>query len=264
MKLGIISAWSDAGLAKVAEYGLGYAEVCLNNPGEGEAVYNNVAAIKESCAKYGVNVASMGRWGVKRLLPDGSFNPEELKQDKFIVAAAAEVGCPVFNMGVNPIKDMSFEDNAALAVEYIKEVKAYADEKGVKVALYNCDWENILFDKRGWDIALPAVPGLGIKYDTSHCINRNGDTLKEMLEYGKYIYHFHVKGTLRIDGRHVDDPPAGLDQTPWGAVMDLLYIHDYEGVLSIEPHSHVWCKGKRADWGVLFTKNFISKFILED
>lgn len=71
----------------------------------------------------------------------------------------------------------------------------------------------------------------------------------------------HIKGTVKVEGEQVDDPPAGMDDTKWPAVFALLYKTGYNGSLSIEPHSSTW-KGELADKGVDFTINYIRPFIL--
>lgn len=57
--------------------------------------------------------------------------------------------------------------------------------------------------------------------------------------------------------------PVGLDQTNWGAVMDVLYTVGYNGMLSIEPHSGYWM-GVRGQWGVEFTINYIKPYIMPE
>ncbi len=258
MKLGIIGGESEKDFQYVQSLGLSYIEFCIN---VGQNAFEHAARAEEIAGyskKYGVAVSSVGRWGTERLLPDGTVNDEEYRSDLALIDMAAAVGCPVFVCGCNEVKEMSFIDNALLAADYFQKLVDYGAARGVRIAVYNCDWGNVIFDRRGWDIVLPKVGGLGIKYDTSHCINRGGDTLQEMLDYGKHFYHFHIKGTVRINGRHVDDPPAGMDMTPWGAVMDLLYLHDYKAVMSIEPHSSVWRRGNREDWACALPSNISS------
>ena len=45
---------------------------------------------------------------------------------------------------------------------------------------------------------------------------------------------------MNVNGKHVDDPPAGMDGTNWGALISILHKHGYDGMLSIEPHSSTW------------------------
>ena len=68
---------------------------------------------------------------------------------------------------------------------------------------------------------------------------------------------------LYIDGEHYDDAPAGLDGINWGAHMDLLYTKNYNGVLSIEPHSSYW-RGTKGEWGIDFTINYMRPYVMPD
>lgn len=261
MKLGIISNPDEAGFQYVKKFGLDTTEYCINVGTDAKAVLARADELKGYSAQYGVQVASIGRWGTDRVTAEG-FNQAEYEQDLALIDLAQALGCPNFVCGCNPVEGMPFVKNALLAVDYFRALVDYAAPKGVRVLVYNCDWNNIIYDKRGWDIVLPQVPGLGLKYDTSHCINRDGDFLWEMKEYGQYIGHFHVKGTLRVRGDNIPDPPAGLDDIPWGAVMAILYTHEYNGALSLEPHSHVWNEGPQGDWGVRFTIGMMEKYVM--
>jgi sugar phosphate isomerase/epimerase len=137
----------------------------------------------------------------------------------------------------------------------------FGKEKGVRVAVYNCEWSNFVVNAKAWEKVLPRVEGLGIKYDPSHAIGRNCDILTELRDFGKYVCHFHVKGVIKIDGKEYDNPPAGLDMIPWGAVLDMLYTNGYTGGLSIEPHSSKWL-GRRGEWGIDFTIKYIGQFLM--
>jgi len=263
MKLGIISWPAEEGFRYVKKYGLDTTEFCINVGTDAKAYAARAEEIKGYCEQYGVRVASIGRWGTKRVTAEG-FNQEEYEQDLALIDLAGAIGCPNFTCGCNAVEGMPFEENAQLAVEYFKALVKYARPKGVTVLAYNCDWGNIIHDKRGWDFVLPKIPELGIKYDASHCINRDGDYLHEMMEYGQHIGHFHIKGTLRVRGQNIPDPPAGLDDIPWGAVMAILYTHGYEGALSLEPHSRVWSEGPRGDWGIRFTIDMMRRYLIPE
>jgi sugar phosphate isomerase/epimerase len=216
-------------------------------------------------AKYGVKVCSVGRWGTKRLLEDGSFNQEEFQQDLALIDMASAVGSPYFVCGCNKASNaFSREENIDFAIAYFRTLAEYAEPKNVKILVYNCDWNNFIYDKSSWDIVFPAVPALGLKYDTSHCINRGGDYLEEIRTYGNLIGHFHLKGTVRINGKNIPDPPAGMDDIAWGAVIATLYYRKYNGVLSIEPHSSVWTAGALGSFGVKFTVEYFQKYVFED
>ena len=263
MKLCIINGWEEEHFKAVSEKGLHAVEFCANDNYDSAEILAKAEKIKSYSEKYDVAVASIGRWGMDRIDESGSIKPEAMQHDKNLVELASIVGCPVFNCGVNYAESFSFDENCEFAIKYLSELIAYGKERNVKIAVYNCDWSNFIYNERAWAVILHALPDLGIKYDASHCIHRNGDYLKEMRDWAKRFYHFHVKGVLYIEGKEYDDPPAGLDQINWGAVMTLLYDNDYNGALSIEPHSGYW-KGGKGQWGVDFTIKYMSQFLMPD
>ena len=157
---------------------------------------------------------------------------------------------------------MSYYENCGLAIRYFEELLALGKETGVKIAVYNCRWNNFVCCDPAWTLILGHLPELGIKYDASHCINESeNDYLEEIKKWGSRFYHVHIKGTLRIGGDHVDDPPAGLDMINWNALMGMLYAVGYDGNLSIEPHSGVW-EGELGEKGIDYTIRYIKERML--
>ena len=262
MKLGIINGWAESCFQYVSSRKLEFIEWCVNNRKDIENINNDIENIKGYIAKYNMPIASIGSWGHNRIDPEtGDINKVEFDYDAQLVDICEKVGCPVFVTGVNYVKDMTLLDNCNAAVKYLKAIVEYAAAKGIKVAVYNCDWNNYVCEPKIWDLVLPNVPGLGIKYDTSHCRNRRGDYIDEAVRYGDKFYHVHIKGHLRVKGEGYDDAPAGLDDTNWPAFMDVLYTKNYDGGLSIEPHSNYW-KGLKGQWGVDYTINFMRNLIM--
>ena len=263
MYLGIINGWADGCLKAVRDKGLGWVEFCVNHNYDSAEVLAEKERIKESCEKYDVRVGAIGRWGMKRIDENGAIIPEALQHDKNCIDLASFLGCPVFNAGCNEVKGKSFLENCEIAIDYFSRLIEYGKERNVKIAVYNCDWENFVVSDPAWDVVLGRLPELGIKYDTSHCRGRGGDYLAELKKWGDRVYHFHVKGTLYINGKGYDDPPAGLDNVNWGAVMAMLYIKKYDGMLSVEPHSGNW-RGKVGQWGIDFTIRYITPYIMPE
>ena len=261
MKLGII-ADPDVESAKwVAQKGLHYLEYCYNGGNDVGVLEQRVPALKQAYAQYDLHLGSLGRWNEKKIDENGAIIEEAMDNTRRLIDIAADLGAPVFVTGVNYVDSLTYLDNLNAAVAFLRKTVAYGKEKGVKVAVYNCDWCNYVRKPDVWRIVLEAVPELGIKFDPSHCINvHHGDYLAEIHEFGDRIYHFHLKGTLNIAGDHVDDPPAGLDATNWGAVLGLLYAKGYDGMLSIEPHSSTW-QGDMGDWGVDYTIQYFKKML---
>ncbi|NMP37304.1 MAG: sugar phosphate isomerase/epimerase [Clostridiales bacterium] len=261
MTLGIITSFDDKGFQQAKSLGLDFIEICYNVGNDCKEFYDNRDALKERAERYGVKVGSIGRWGSDKIDADGKIIEEELKNSYMLIDVCSELGCEVFNTGVNYVEKFSFFENVGFAIDFLGKLCEYGRKKGVDIATYNCDWNNFVREPKVWKLTHNHLKELGIKYDPSHCINSgSGDYLGEMVEWGDRFYHFHLKGTLNINGEHIDDPPAGLDMINWQAVMGMLYAKGYNRTLSIEPHSGTW-RGDLGAWGVRYTVDYMSKLI---
>lgn len=266
MKLGIISTWNEDGIKRVRDYGLENAEFCINEGNDGAKVLALADEVKGNLSKYGVSVGACGRWGSKRVDDDGKIIEQAMTHDKNLIEFCSKIGCPVYNCGVNAPANLGFSASCDVASEYLTELVKFGEERGVKIAVYNCIWENFIHSPHEWDIILDNVKNLGIKFDPSHSINHNNGKevyLSEMRDYADKFYHFHLKGVVYIDGKKYDEPPVGLDSVRWGNVFDILYTKNYDGLCSLEPHSPLWTV-RKASWGVTFSINYLKQFFIPD
>jgi sugar phosphate isomerase/epimerase len=255
MKLGIIASPEAASFHKAQADGLEFVEFCINVGSDIEAFVGTVPALKKASEQTGVKVGSIGRWGSDRIGKQGIVE-EELQVSFRLIDAAAEFGCPNFVCGVNYVEELSFYQNATLAIDYFHKLIEYGMPKGVAISAYNCHWNNFVDEDMAWTVIHGHLPELGIKFDPSHSRYAGRDYQKELRDWGGRIRHVHIKGSVIIDGQRFDDPPAGLDQTDWRTFMAILYGKGYEGGLSIEPHSDVW-RGELGSKGVRFTVDFM-------
>ncbi len=261
MQLGMIAPVWEQSFKEAKSKGLAFLEFCLNVGYDCKPFFQDVPKIKQWQEKYGVKVQSIGRWATNKFTEQGEVIQDELEINQRLIEVAGELGCPNYVCGVNYLKDLSLYNNAGLAIDYLSNLLNTAEKYGVKVAVYNCRWNNWIVDPRSWELICGHLPQLGIKFDPSHSIYAGGDYLQEIRDWGKRIYHFHIKGSLPIDGIRFDDPPAGLDVTNWGAIIAILYAQKYEGGLSIEPHSVNW-EGDLGERGLDFAINYVKRFLL--
>ena len=261
MELGIISGYDENSFKIAAENKLSFLEFTINIDHNTEEFFCALGEIKGFITKYGVMVQSIGRWGTDRINQNGTLVEDELQISYKLIDAASFLGCPNFVCGCNYINSLSYYENCTLAISYFEKLLEYSQTKGVKISSYNCRWNNFVVDPMSWTLIHGHLKELGIKFDSSHSIYNGGDYLKEMRDWGDRFNHVHIKGSLVIDGQRFDDPPAGLDGTNWGAFMNILYAKNYEGGLSIEPHSSYW-KGELGDKGVNYTIQYIKKLLL--
>jgi len=66
---------------------------------------------------------------------------------------------------------------------------------------------------------------------------------------------------MKADHNLYDNPPAGIDSINWRAFFAALYQHNYDGYLSIEPHSATW-QGEKGEKGVKYTIKYIRDLML--
>ena len=260
MKLGIIRGYNEDAFRYVKDHGLDFIEVCSNFDPESEDFIANIDKTKALIEKYELPILSVGRWNAE-VVKDGEISADTVVLLKKQIDAVSAIGCPVFNLGVNRDEGISLYKNYVLAVEYLREMIEYAGDKNVKVALYNCAWGNFLCEPKAWEIVLPELPELMIKYDCSHSYGRRADYLKELNDWLPRVAHMHVKGSIIVDDKYVDDPPAGLDALRWTEIFALIYKHGYDRTLSIEPHSATW-QGDLGERGICYTIDFIRKMML--
>lgn len=255
MKLGIIASPETTSFRKAAAMGLEFLEFCINVGSDVEGFLASVDSLKQESIKTGVGVQSIGRWGSDRINAQGVIE-EELRISYRLIDAASELGCPNFVCGINDVDGLSLYAKSSYAIEYLSKLIEYGKAKNVSISTYNCSWNNFVVEPTAWSIIHGHLPELGIKFDPSHSRYGGRDYLKEMRDWGQRFNHIHIKGSVIIDGRRFDDPPAGLDQTDWGTFMALLYGKGYAGGLSLEPHSEVW-SGELGDKGVLYSIQYM-------
>lgn len=257
MKLGMISPSHDAaGIQRIKALGLDYAEFDVNAD---DISYLNRAEIRKALSEAGVKLGAVGRWGRDRITADGSICAKEQKDEFDLIDMCAELGCPVYITGCNYVDGLSYYQNVSAAIAYFQSLIDYAAGR-VKLCVYNCSWNNYVNKPHEWDIINDHLKALGIKFDPSHTVNGGRDYLSEAALYGANFDHVHLKGTLNIDGRHIDDPPAGMDMINWGALLSILRKYNYQGMLSIEPHSATW-QGELGEQGLKYTIDYFKKLL---
>lgn len=264
MKLGMIrNGCTDADFRFVKDKGLDFIEVCHNYPADAEGWLARLDEIKALCTKYSLPILSCGRWNGDGgpLDAAGKVRPEAFDEAKRVIEACSALGCPVYNCGCNRIEGMSLFRNYEAAIGWFSSLIEFGRPLGVRIATYNCHWNSFVDNMVAWEVIHGELPDLGIKFDASHSVSAGRDYLEEMRLWGTRFLHVHVKGVLRVNGNYVDDPPAGLDQLNWPAILGMLYKANYAGNLSIEPHSSTW-KGKLGDRGLDLTIRYMRSLLV--
>ena len=300
MKLGIIMPPKPESFEQAKELGLDFVEFDCNPADFFGAPMAELTArqeeLKAASQRAGIEVGAVGRWASHILDENGQVKPEEWDEVKAVIDFGAYLGAKHYLCSVNYVKELSYYKNITAAIQVLKDIVAYAKEKGMETAIVNCCMGgNYIRTPEQWKLVLSEVPGLGIKYDPSHSFvhgGQNGAYLEEGLEWGAHFKYCHVKGVIqRGDSREeeqwammdlakahpelkeelmaktfggnnwYDNPPAGIDVINWRAFFAILYKYGYDGYLSIEPHSPTW-QGELGQKGLRYTIKYIRDLML--
>jgi len=256
--LGIISWIGEQDFKRARDRELACVELDVND--RAEEFLAHVDEVEAYSRKYEMPVAAIGRWGSDRIDKNGPRG-EELQLEYRLIEAAARLSCPVYITGCNYVDEISYYENVTYAIRYFEKLIAFGRDRGVKIAVYNCRWNNFVCTPTEFRLIHGYLKELWIKYDPSHCIYDGGDYMKEARDWGHRFAHVHLKGSVVIGGERYDDPPAGMDQTNWGAFLSVLYAKKYQGVLSIEPHSANW-QGQLGEKGINATIKYFKNILL--
>ena len=194
--------------------------------------------------EYNLNVVCVGLWG-KRYMDSAVGEQAEAELERAL-EYAGEVEPSVFVTGTEVPAELG--DDAAWdeGLAYYGELLDHIQSHGYDVAFYFGHGENPLL---GYDLEemrrfTEALPAAKLKVDPANLLFGGLDPKRVLYEFGDRVGHFHIKDGLQIeiDGEPtvVDQPPAGMGDVPWGNLIDLLYLNDYDGALCIEPHGSYW------------------------
>lgn len=261
MELGIIAPVAEESFVYAHKLGLEFVEFCINGNDRGELLEKYEDQIHQWIEKYEVKIGSIGRWKSVIQFPDGSIDPNEIEIAGKLLGFAEKFNCPNYICGCNYQDSRSKFLNYSTAISFFEKVLEMVPES-VKVSVYNCKKMNFINTREAWSLVHGHLPELGIKFDPSHSRYAGSDYLQELVEWGDRIYHVHLKGSMIVNGQRIDDPPAGLDQTDWMSIINILRAKGYDRTLSIEPHSPVW-QGKLGEKGVEYTVRYFRSLMLQ-
>jgi sugar phosphate isomerase/epimerase len=301
MKLGIIVPSEADQFKVAKDLGLDFVEMDMNSPeywgGKPiSEIRSSLPVYVKAQEDTGVELGAVGRWASKILDCSGDIIDDEWNEVKSIIDIGHELGSKYYLCSVAYVKELSYYKNITAAIKVLNKIVSYAASKGMETAIVNCIMgDNYIRTPEQWRLVLDEVPGLGIKYDPSHSFVHGGKTgayMEEALNWGDKFKYIHIKGVIQGDGHDektewfyhrlikeypeisdelnkamehgrkvYDNPPAGIDSINRRAFFGILYKFDYDGYLSIEPHSPSW-RGEKGMKGVKYTIKYIRDLMI--
>jgi len=217
--------------------------------------------LRATLQRHNLSISAIGVW--RREYLDPEKGPGHVQQLKTAIDYASDVECPVLVTGASGLEGQPIEEAQDQFVEIFKPIVAEAGEKGVRIALYLGHGNTVLDVPQGTDRLLAALPEIGIKFDPANPTFRCGDWTPFVHKYGDRIFHFHIKDQILIGKELIELPPAGMGDIHWGKLIAMLYQHNYQGVLSIEPHGKLWGhQGPLRKQCILMSRNHVQQFLM--
>lgn len=207
-----------------------------------------------------VHPAAIGCWGQEMISKDPAMRGIAARRVVNTINFAAELHCPIVMVGGGDRDGDDLKSKLKDVVEVYKPIMDHAAEKNVRLCFYNCHWVNCVVGPEAWDVVLPALPNMGIKFDPSHPYHVGQDPYQHLADYVGHVIHFHAKEVLKVGDTVVDEPMAGQGDFHWGRLIGILYKGGYKGVISIEPHSETW-SGVNRHPGILVAKRELERFL---
>lgn len=275
MKLGVVSAIYDQSDFKemidlAAREGLECVEVACWPRGKAERRYAGVSHIDTAgmtedtareitsyCASKGVGISALAYYPNPL---DENLEKRQACIDHLytVIDAAAMLDVNLVTTFIGRMQHATVSENIAEAGRVWKPILAYAEQRGVRIAIENCpmlftetEWpggQNIMTTPAIWRRVFEEIDSdnLGINYDPSHFVWQQIDYLAPIREFKEKIFHVHCKdiklyrdrlaevGTMALPLEYMSPKLPGLGDVDWGAYISALTDIGYDGPVCIE------------------------------
>jgi sugar phosphate isomerase/epimerase len=257
MKLGFLTDGNPADVHFAATEGFDCLELALFGD---TPLFEDHSAFKSALTETGIPLAAVSIFGQNYFDPtEGESRMTRLKKVADLTAALES---PIFVFGTGSTLPGNTEQEwVSAGVEKFRPIISHAQGNGLTVAFYNCHWENFIDRPSAWEIALPQLPGVGIKFDPSHPIQMGRDWKAELLAAGPNLKHAHAKDVLNVGGKFIADPNPGLGDIRWESFFGILNHIAYDGAVCIEPHSAIYTGEKRHDF-LRLSHKYLRQFMI--
>lgn len=259
MQLGFLTDGRVEDVAFATRHGFDCVELALFGD---TALFDHHRTFKWSLREHGIGLAAVSLFGQSYFHADGAERQKLVDRLRRVADLAAALGAPVLVAGSGTPAGASEAEQGKAAIEGMRPVIQEAQAKGLKFAIYNCHWENVIDRPAAWERALAELPGVGIKFDPSHPIQSGRDWKAELLAAGPHLMHAHAKDVLQVGGKFVADPNPGLGDIRWEEFFGILYHAGYDGAVCIEPHSSIYTGARRYEF-LKLSGQYLRRFFTE-
>ncbi len=172
-----------------------------------------------------------------------------------LIEAAELFGCRVVCGFAGRLPGKSVPNCIPHFQEVFLPLTRLAEERGVRIALENCDmggtWDtgdwNIAHAPAAWEMLFEAVPSeaLGLEWEPCHQMVSLIDPLPQLRQWVSKVFHVHGKDAtvmwdvIRRRGIRGGEPyvyhrTPGFGDTNWADVISILRLGGYRGAIDVE------------------------------
>ena len=242
-----VACWPASGGERRRYAGVSHIDVERFDPAE----------VRDVLDQHGLEISSLAYYP-NNLHPDPGERRTANTHLRKVIDAAAALEVPTVGTFVGRDKTKSIPENFREFRRVWPRIVAYAESKGVNVAIENCpmifSWDewpggtNLASTPAVWDEMFTIVPSerFGLNLDPSHLVWLQIDYERVVRDYASRILHVHAKD-MEIDrdglyrhgtasqgmGWQVPRLP-GLGEVRWDRFLAQLYRVGYDGVVSVE------------------------------
>jgi sugar phosphate isomerase/epimerase len=248
--------------------------------------------IKEYFSAYGLKISSLAYY-------DNNLDKDPVRRafinnhTKKVIDAAVMLGTPLVGTFVGRNSEKNMEENFNEFETVFTDLVAYAEEKGIRLMIENCDmrgWQTpglpgtISYTPELWEEMFKRVPSksFGLNFDPSHLIPQFIDYLKAAEAFSDRIFHMHAKDAEvyydRLNKYGINDRQLkgsgednygywryrmpSLGQVDWEKLVSLLKSKGYDGAISTE-HEDPLYEGseEKVKEGLVIGLRHLEKFI---
>lgn len=256
----------DAVVGRVKKLGFPTCQIGFSDLTRGAA-----APLKAALARHGVEATAMLELGPGRMVWDFYEGPltiglvprstrrARIAAMKVAADVAADAGIPAVHTHCGFIPENPNDPVFAEAVEAVKEVAVYCNQKG-RMLLFETGQETPITLLR----LMQAVNtgNLGVNLDTANLIlYGKGNPVDAMDVIGKYVRGLHAKdGLFPADPRHLgQEVPIGKGKVDFPSVVKRLKDFGFRGAMTIERE----IEGNQQTKDILDSKRYLEKVIAE-
>jgi sugar phosphate isomerase/epimerase len=225
-----------------------------------------VADFTDLLERHDVGICSVSYYD-NNLHPDPAERAAIHRHLHACIDAAAAVGSPTVGTFVGRDPRLPVKENLRAAEKLFAPLVAHANDVGVKIVIENCVMEgwhpdgypgNLAYSPELWEWMFGI--GLYLNYDPSHLLWMGIDPIEALVPYIDHIPLAQAKDIQLFPEKRSrwgwpgksyerDDPwdvgwwryrVPGLGDVDWRRIVDTLYEHGYDGVLSVEHEDPVW------------------------